>query len=370
MAVRNFQEFWIAGARLYIERLQSDGSYGPLIDLGVIQQANPSLTPEIAQLYDADSGQRQIVDEALSSIDETYEVQCNNFNMDNLSLLFLAGEPQDFTRDFEAKAVDHTVFKGRLCKIKDTTLEDSAEWGLATIDGVYARDGSVAADLIESMTSETKTITLAAAAGDLTLIYTASFKFIVTAVNMADVLNAGTYTVVSSSFSGGKTSIVVTETINSDEAFGGGNGGVIRVTGGGGVYAKGTDWDVHSLQRGIIQIKPDGNIDTEDDGELVGISYSVTALTGDRVIYPQQLEGVAKARAYLVFSRDNYDRETVREMEVSISPSGANVQATDYSDMTLTIRVLNDLTATRPAGRLLSYSGTEPSLSAEAESLP
>lgn len=369
MGVKGFQEFWIAGARVYIEKELADGSYGPLLDLGVVQQANPTISPEVVQLYDADSGIRSVVDEAVSSIDESYDVQCSNMNMDNLSLMFMAGDPETYTRLAEARAQTHTVYSGRLCKIKNANRGDAAEWGLTTIDGVYARNGTLSADVVSGMNSELKTITLDASAGNLTAIYTAGFRFIMTSVNMDDLNNAGTYTVASSSF-GSATVITVEEDIASDEIFGGTAGGTIKVVGGGGVYAKGTDWDIHSLERGIIQIKPDGNIDSGGTGQSVGISYTVSGLTGERLVKPQSLAGVVRARLYLVYSRDNFGRQTVREADCSITPNGANIQATDFSDMTLTFRILSDLRNSEPAGRLLSFTGSEPSLSEESDFLP
>lgn len=360
MGVVGFQDFWVAGARVYIEKQTSGTTQAtaPLVDLGVIQSANPSISPEIVQLFDSDSGVRQIVDEGVTSIDESYDVQCSNMNMDNLSLLWLGDDAIDVTRLQEAKLVFQTVTDSRFLKIKQGGDGGDAEWGLRTIDGTYDNAGSPALHLIESMTLSTNVILLEASEGDVTAAYTAAVKLIVSGNNIVDPLNAGTYTVVSSSFGGGKTSIIVstvTHAINSDEAFGGGSG-IQLINPGGQIFTPETDWTVHSKERGIIGVRAGVFTGTQ----TWGISYSVNALTGARLIKPQSLLGVVKAKVYITYSRDNFGRQTVREFDASITPSAASIQATDYSSMSLTFRVLSDLSKADPAGTLFSYRGDVP----------
>ena len=120
MSVKGFQEFWLAGTRVYIERQNEDGSFEPMIDLGVIQSSTPTLTPEVVQLKDSDTGVLSVVDEGLSSIEEVYEVICSNFNPDNLSLFFLSDGVQDFSQPATSKVAYLSGAPGRLLKIKSS----------------------------------------------------------------------------------------------------------------------------------------------------------------------------------------------------------------------------------------------------------
>ena len=122
MSVSGYQEFWVVGSRFYFQNDADTNS--ALLDLGVIKTVSPTMETEKIELEDADGGVRRTVAEAVTKVSETYEIECNNFSLDNLALLFLASStsPATFTQavtpiaDVPHKAV---VGPGKFVKLKD-----------------------------------------------------------------------------------------------------------------------------------------------------------------------------------------------------------------------------------------------------------
>ena len=91
MGVVGFQDYWVTGSRFYFDR---DGTtQGQLLDLGVIDTAQPSFEVNKIELQDGDGGRLVTVDSEVTSINENYEITVKNFNTETLSLMFLANEP-------------------------------------------------------------------------------------------------------------------------------------------------------------------------------------------------------------------------------------------------------------------------------------
>ena len=91
MGVVGFQDYWVTCSRFYFDR---DGTtQGQLLDLGVIDTAQPSFEVNKIELQDGDGGRLVTVDSEVTSINENYEITIKNFNTETLSLMFLANEP-------------------------------------------------------------------------------------------------------------------------------------------------------------------------------------------------------------------------------------------------------------------------------------
>lgn len=111
MGQSGFQDFWIAGSRVYFKRDDVDGNDQPLLDLGVVQSATPNFEITEVELKDADCGIRKTVARQVTDFTETYAVELSNFNPQNLSLLFLAEPPEDYTQS-ATQQVDVAQWEG------------------------------------------------------------------------------------------------------------------------------------------------------------------------------------------------------------------------------------------------------------------
>lgn len=90
MTIVGHQDLWVAGARVIFTRDADAGANpNPPIDLGTVQNATPSIEPNVLQLFDGDGGGRTLVDQSLSSLEETWEVVLSNMSVRNLAFLFL-----------------------------------------------------------------------------------------------------------------------------------------------------------------------------------------------------------------------------------------------------------------------------------------
>lgn len=145
MAVQGAQEFWVAGARVFLQRTAIAGVEQPLLDLGVITEVDPNWESDEATLKDPDGGISQIVDRVVTSREESYNVTIANFNPDNLNLLYNGDAVQPFTQGAAPVTnVDHYAHPGRLVKVHDA----NGVWiyGLTSIDAVSIDGG---ADYVE-----------------------------------------------------------------------------------------------------------------------------------------------------------------------------------------------------------------------------
>ena len=269
MSVKNHQDFWLAGSRIYVRRKPVGATLYPLIDLGVVQPINPSIEVTEATLLDSDGGVRRVVDRQQTQVDESYDIVTNNLSMSNLALLF-SGELESFTQAGTAvtdQLQPHPVKEGYLHKI--TTAAGVAMYGLASIQAVKDQAGST-------------------------------------------------------------------------------------------TYVLNTDYEIVSLERGIIRIKEGGDIEDDDQ---IQISYTPNVLSGLRLLKPQSAGATIEADSFIYWSQNNNARQHVRECEVRIFASAAQFQLDDYSNFTLRLTVISDPTAATPAGRLLHFKGDVPTKS-------
>lgn len=357
MSVVGHQDFWVVGSRLYFKRDDIASTDQPWMDLGVIEAANPAFELEKLTLEDADGGLKRVVDEAVAKIDETYEIVCNNINMENLSMLFLADRPESFTQAATEKTEVHTVVAGHLAHIHDT---DDDETELFKIRNILAiTDGGTLTEVttLDTITRATRTMVFDAV--DLTTELATGKVFIVHEDGLTDTGNAGSFTVVSSSFSV-DTTVIVEQT----------PGGAVDETGlaassrvshenAGVIYDPTDDWEIVSKDRGFVRMVDGGAISTG----VVSIIFVPDAITGIRAFNPQESQDEVKGECMVFWGRSINAEQTARQMRISLTPSATNFTADEYSSVTFTVRVLNDLTSTEPAGRVVHFKGDVPAKS-------
>jgi len=356
MSVVGHQDFWVVGSRMYFKRDAIGGTAQPWMDLGVIETANPNFETEKLTLQDSDGGLKRIVDEAVASIDETYDIVCSNLNMENLSLLFLADRPESFVQTAEEDYVVHAAVKGYLLKIHDDDADSTLLFNMTSIIGVTDGGSLTEVTTLGTIVKATKTLTFIGV--DLTAPLAAGKKFMVHADGLADKANARSYTIVSSSFPAADTIVVVEQSPSSDET---GLTGTTRVSyeNAGKIYDPTDDWEVVSLDRGFIRILSTGAIATGS----VTVYFYKTALTGSRQFNPQESQDEVKGEVLIFWGRDINSRQTVRQGRVSLTPNTTALSADDFSSMTLSARIINDLTADTPAGRVVFFKGDLPATS-------
>lgn len=135
------------------------------------------------------------------------------------------------------------------------------------------------------------------------------------------------------------------------------------VTGPGGTptYDEGDDWEVVSLDRGLIRMISGGAFAAAGNVE---VSYTRNAITAESRLIEPQSGGIVEVFFWLYWSADGYEREMMREGEAALSVNAASISSTEFSNFTMQLRVLTDATkTTEQAGRLLTYKGDLPSVS-------
>jgi hypothetical protein len=152
MGLAGAQDYWRVGARVYFQRSPVGAVEGKFFDLGTVQSASPTIEPTEVELKDPDGGVNRTVAKEISEIAETYEVECNNFNPDNLALLFAADAPESFVQAGAAVVdVRHDQpTPGALIKLRTlpVVITDPARKGnstpiynIASIQSVKSEDG-------------------------------------------------------------------------------------------------------------------------------------------------------------------------------------------------------------------------------------
>lgn len=147
MGIIAAQDHWLTGSRLLFQRDPVASVPQPHRDLGVIEPANPGLEIEKIELNDSDGGVISIVTESVVKIDETYEITCSNLGPKNLSLLFLANDPESFVQSASAVTdVKHYAHPGELVKLLDGDYDAATPggpiFGIASIQEVTGVGGS------------------------------------------------------------------------------------------------------------------------------------------------------------------------------------------------------------------------------------
>lgn len=350
MGNKGHQSFWITGSRLYVQRDPVESVIQPFLDLGRIAVANPSISPTKLELKDSDGGRLRVIDAAVSEIAEAYDITCSNLNDYNLSFLFLAEPPSSFVQSGnEVFAGTHWAIPGSLVKIVDSSGNNV--YDLASIAAVYTGALTTVANTITAINAATKTITVGT---DLTTPLDPGDHFIIHPDGLVNPLNAGTYTIVSMN----ATTITVAESFVANEA----NVTVdLSYEDTGTIYIPGTDWDIYHLSRGIIRMIDGGAFAVAAN---VKILYKPVAITGNRLILPLSLKDTSvRAKALLIWSRDDNAQQTAREFSITITPGSSAFSDTDYSNMVLNISAVTDLTAAAPSGKIIHFKGALPTSS-------
>jgi hypothetical protein len=374
MSQVGFQDFWVAGSRAYFQKKAIEGVEQPWIDFGRLTSVNPTVTPEQVELHDPASGIRTLVDQGLTSITETYDIQTSNMSLENLSLLFLADEPTVFAQTaVEKPAIPHYAYPERLLKLIDNDADQTKLYAYDQIFGVVIPGDRITTAVgdVTAINNSTNTLTVTTDF-DTTGIILAGDHIIVHYDGLANGNNARTYTVASTT----TTTIVTVEQPQANEAAvtvdltyksntSGTTGDVLK-------QAKvGTteigDWAISSEARGLITFSEDGLKFTTalyPTGATLNVYAHLGAiLSRKRVFQPQDAKGLQEGTLVLIWSRNDNTDQTVREMEVSLAPSATAISDEAFSDFTLQAKVLSDLTADQPAGRVLQFLGTTPTQS-------
>lgn len=353
MSAAGFQDFWVAGSRFYYQRDAVATIEQPWVDLGVIQPANPTLTIEKIELEDSDGGIRSTCAEKVTKIDENYDITCSNLSLSNLALLFLANEPSAFTQLAATTTVAHYAHPGRLVKVKDA--DGVLLYNIRILGVVDGTTTAIVTDTtVTAVTPATKTITLST---DLTTKVTSGDTIVLAPDGLTDKDKASSYTVASVT----STTVVVNEDISgaAETSLTGTKLLYIDQTGSpvDTMLEKDTDWNIYSDDRGLLRLVDGGAFSAAGN---IRIIYYTNAVSGDRLINPQDIAGEINGTGVLIWGRDNNAKQTVREARISITPSSANIQVEDFSNFVISVRVLSDITSVTPAGRILQFKGDLP----------
>lgn len=359
MSIVGFQEYWPAGSRFHFQRDPISSVEQPYIDLGTVDPANPSLAATLIEVKDSDGGRKTLVDSETVEMTESYDIVCRNFNPQNRAILFLSNPPAAFTQAATEATVQHWATPGYSFKLKDAT--GALVHGFDAITAVYTTAATlVSVNLVSSgvcIDAAAKTIKVV---GDMSAVAGLGNGkvFFVNSSGLANKGNARSYTVVGTPvFSTPNSTITVLEAPVANET---GVTGTIKYASAGTIYQQDVDWSVYNLYRGFVQVKSTGAISVAANVNCV---FTPTALTGPRLILPLSAQGNVVGNALVYWERGGFKYGTVREFRCSISPSASQIQNDDYSTMTLTVKVLSDLTKTIIAGRMLDYRGTQPATS-------
>lgn len=345
------QDPWLAGSKFYFKRDTAAGVQYPLIDLGDIEPASPTLTPTTIEALDSSTGRIKTRDKRLIEFIEGYTIQTRNLRQQVLALLFISAPPINFTQSADpTKTITNIpMFKGELIKCEDPTLK--VQFYPERIAGLYT--GTVAFATLTAISKANKTLTVT---GDISALLTPGDTIIVDRTGLANPKNCRSYTMVSDSFGGGNTTVVLVETPASDETA---ITGQVVHENGGTIYNQGVDWQPyldHSL--GFVKIMPAGAI--TDGATNVSTRFALPALSGMRLIKPKSLAGEAKGRGYIVYARAGDSEKSYREFNCAITPASSAIASDAFSSVSLTVQVLTDPSSEEPAGRLLQAVGTIP----------
>jgi len=346
------QDPWLAGSKMYFKRDNIGATQFPLIELGDIDPVSPAFAATKIEAVDSSSGRIKTRDERTIELLESYQVTCRNLRNQNLALLFLSLPPIDFVQSAAVIGPAGTkMFKGELSKVTDAAGVEL--YGFDYIMGLYT--GTVAFKTLTAISRANKTLTVTT---DITASLTPGDSVIVDPTGLANKRNARSYTIVSSSFGGGSTTIVVAETPAGDETA---VTGTLTHENGGTIYNQGLDWVPAPFLDpafGYVKVMPAGAI---VDGAInVNVRGSQLALSGNRIVKPKSLTGEAQGQAFIVWSRGGDAEKTYREFRCSIAPVNAGFAIQNFSNAVFGVKVLTTPGSAEPAGKLLQAVGTLP----------
>jgi len=279
MSVVGFQDYWAVGSRFLFKRDDDGATTFPWIDLGTIEPVNLSSDITSTKLEDSDGGRKVTVAESVVAIDESYEVQGSNFNMENLALIFLGSAPEAWSQTAVDQDVQHAVFNGQIAKLVDPV--GAEVFGLDSIEGIASGNSDLGAGTLTNIVAATKTLTVTEDLSSLS----AGDQVVIRGTGLSDINNAGTYTLASTPVYTSSSAVVVVEALSSDETAI--TGTLTYEAGTDVIYNKGTDWSAVSTARGIVEILSTGAI---TDGN-VNIFYHLAARSGKEAFEAAKAEG-------------------------------------------------------------------------------
>ena len=129
--------------------------------------------------------------------------------------------------------------------------------------------------------------------------------------------------------------------------------------GGGGIaYVEGTDYEVVSLERGLIRWLSGGQLAAPGE---VFVDFTPREISGERLIIPTTgYTTNPKGFGMLVWGRENFTQQTSRIARFSIISQTPAIAIEDYSSMELTAKVLADVGQAEPQGRIEYWLGELP----------
>lgn len=360
MGIVNHQDLWIAGSRFYFKRADQGTTQFPLLDLGTVVSNTPTVENETVECEDADGGVKIKIAEEVVSFDETWEVELKNLNMDNLALLFRSSVPQNYAQTALTQSSDYFAHAGRLLKLLDESDDRLGAYSIGSIDEVWDADVDLTQFTLTDITATPNTLVVSEDASHLV----AGNRVAVRTTGLGDTDNAGGYTVVSTAGTG-PTTITVSAAPNSAEASITGELIGLSEAGTQTQLTLDTDYEVVSLERGLIRMIPvSSGGGFSADGNVLVIHTLAVVASGLRLIEPGTITGALNGQGYLILSRGSNAQQTVREIpSLALSSNGFNIDADDFSSLTLLATVLSDTAKDAPLGRMLQFTGDVPSLS-------
>lgn len=353
MPISGSQRYLRVGSRAHFRRDPIGGTIQPMLDFGTIKTVNPTQSVQTVELYDGDGGSNTLVASSIAQFDETYDIVFNNFDNSNMAYLFSSTPPEEYT--VSAATVSATQVHGGVGSI--LKLQDANGvfvYDLADIVGFY-----FASDLQATVTDIDATAGTITVTQDLSTLPVGS-HVIVGPTGLSDPTNAGTYAVASVSGTGPTTITIdpAVHQLESDETSI--TGVLIGSVVNGAVFKYKTDWDLdtHSLRRGYVRILSASTLTTP--GNVTGV-FVTNAISGKRLMKPQTVSEV-QGQLIIYLSGDNFATEFVREARATITPGGSNLRVEDWSEATLSVKLITDLLATVPSGRLLQTIGAIPTI--------
>lgn len=364
-----FQDYWVAGSRLLFQAdPDSNGVIQPTDDIGTIESANPTVTPTEIQVSDPDGGVKRILDRQTTQVDEEYDIVVRNLNLRNLSRLFLAEEPVDFSQTAAELILTSSSLRAwpeRLLKLIDNDNDGTPLYSFDSVFGVVIPGDKITTDtgLITAISPTAGTITVSS---DLTTNISPGDDIIIHRDGLTDARNARTIRV---------SAITSTTITTTDKLFAAESGVTVDITyadnasgSTGKVLAQkvtdaetGRDWEVYSAARGLVRFLSGAGTLTEASYptgvDVNAYTHQGAIASGKRLFKPQSSTTI-RGRAIIIWSRGGFEDQTVRECRVAITPNASNIQNEDFSSITLRVTVLTDVGREDPAGRVVQVAGS------------
>ena len=136
---------------------------------------------------------------------------------------------------------------------------------------------------------------------------------------------------------------------------------VVAGVGGTPIYVLDTDYQVVSLERGLIRMVAGGAFAA---AAAIEIDYTKRAIENElRRILPATAANNVKGNGVLIWSGANNTQQIGRIARFSVTTSAPNFQIEDYSSLGLQLKVIHDLSAAEPAGKFDYWLGDLPAAS-------